>query len=225
MAHTDEIAHRLAELLEPDLPGFHYIRSRTQFRKKGKPFSDDLIISVTSRRGASYAIAFYIGVAHADVEKLVASVERRKVSPYDRTIFQYSPNVSKQEVLPFDGPVWWWGLPQQGDLGRIGVEIRQFVTEFALAYHSRFHDLKAIRNSLVMRDGLSLNMHPFKQVLAIDAVLPDPEHVASYLRLLQDEIDSGYHHDCNQFNRYYNGLPRTHEDLYPAFSLRPKEKA
>ena len=87
----------------PELSGFRYTRSRTQFRKTENPFSDDLIINVTSRSGASYSIAFYIGVAHSEAEALVANLEGRKVSPYDRTILQYSPNVLKQAVIPFDG--------------------------------------------------------------------------------------------------------------------------
>lgn len=225
MAQTDEIAHRVTELLGPDIPGFRYTRSRTQLRKTGKPFSDDLSIDVTSRSGASYAIAFYVGVVHADVEKFVANMEGRPVSPYDRTIFQYSVNVGKQKVLPFGGPVWWWGLPQDGALEKIGAEIRQFVTGFAFAYHFHFHELETIRDSLVNRDGLALNMHPFKHVLAIDALLSDDDHVASYLRLLQDEIDSGYHHDCNKFNGYYDRLSATNKALFPAFSLRPRKRA
>jgi len=224
MAKTDEIAHRLAELLEPDVPSFRYHRSRAQLRKAGKPFSDDLIIDVTSRDG-SYAIAFYVGVAHADVERFVADIEERKVTPYDRSIFQYSPNVGKQDVLPFTGPGWWWGLPSDGDLGRIGQEIRQFISGFVLAYHDHFHDVTVIRDSLVTRNGLSIGSYPFKQVLAIDSLLSDRKHVASYVKLLQKEIDSGYHHHWKEFNVYYERLSRTNADLFPAFKLNPKSRA
>jgi len=222
LAHTDKMAHQLASLLQPDLSGFRYTRSRTQFRKTENPFSDDLIINVTSRSGASHSIAFYIGVAHSEVEAFVANLEGRKVSPYDRTILQYSPNVLKQAVIPFDGSVWWWGLPPGGDLAPILADVHRFVTEFALAYYSRFHDLRAIRESLVKRDGLSLNINAFKQVLAIDAVLADDEHVGTYLSLLQDEIDSGYHHDCDEFNVFYDRLSKTDEDLFPSFRLHPR---
>jgi hypothetical protein len=221
MAHTDDIAHHLAEYLEDDLLGFRYTRSRTQFRRVDKPFVDDIIINVTSRTGGSYSIAFYIGVQHMDVESAIASLENRKVSPYDRTLFQYSPNVNNQTVIPFSDTCWWYGLPRDVPLSTIGPEIRHFINSFAFPYHARFHDLLAIRDSLEIRDGLSLNNMPFKQVLVIDTMLADWEHVGRYLTRLQDETDGGYHHRHEAFNQFYPRLAGQFTEM-PSFQLVPK---
>jgi hypothetical protein len=221
MARTDDIAHRIAEYLARDLAGFRYIRSCSQLRAAAKPYVDDIIINVTTSNAVSYSLAFYMGVQHTEIESIIAEAEDRKVGPYDRTIFQYSPNVGKQNQLPYDGPSWWWGLPHDTDLSDIRNEIRNLVREFALPYHSRFHDLETIRESLASRDGLSLNMFPFKQVLAIDAFLSDSQHLVDYLKLLQAEVDSGYHHRCDAFNEYYSRLS-THYSMFPEFQLIPK---
>jgi hypothetical protein len=225
MAYTDDIAHRLAELLKPVLPGFQYVKSRTEFRKNCENVADVVGIDVNTRGGASYSIAFHVGVVHSAVELLIAEVEGRKASSYDKTIYQYSPNVGKQDVLPFGGAVWWWGLPQHPNFSTIENELRGFITGFALPYCERFHDVMTVRKSLETRDGLSLNMLPFKQVLSIDTVFDDLEHVESYLALLQREIDSGYHHDLAQFNSFYASLRSRFGRLFPDFELNPKTKA
>lgn len=221
MAYTDDIAHRLAEYLQGDLPGFRYTRSRKQFRRVEKPFVDDIIIDVTSRGGASYSIAFYSGVQHAEVESLIADLEDRKVTPYDRTIFFYSPNVNNQNVIPFADPCWWYGLPRNVSFSQIGPEIRNYIAAFVLAYHARFHELTAIRDSLESNDGLSLNFTPFKQVLAIDVLLSDWRHIDQYLARLQAEINDGVHHRCELFNDYYTRLMNRFPRL-PDFQLAPK---
>lgn len=221
IAHTNDIAHRIAEYLEDDLAGFRYTRSRTQFRCIDKPLVDDIFIDVTYRTGGSYTIAFYVGVQHTDVESAIADLENRKITPYDRTIFQYSPNVNKQNVIPFADTCWWYGLPRDIPLSRIGPEIRHFFTSFVFPYHARFHDLLAIRESLELRDGLSLNHTPFKQVLAIDALLSDWEHVSQYLTRLQNEADGGYHHRHEIFNEFYPRLAERFTEM-PDFQLVPK---
>lgn len=53
----------------------------------------------------------------------------------------------------------------------------------------------------------------------------DREHVASYLSLLQDEVNNGYHHDTNQFNDYYKRLSETEPGMFPTSELKPSRKA
>ncbi len=225
MAHTDQIAHRLAGYLHPFLPHFRYVRSRTQLVHTEGAFSDDIIISVITYDRLSYSISFSLGVQHSQIASLVTNVEGRAVTPDDRTIFQFSPNVGKQSSLPFAGPTCWSGLPATTDFSLVGSEIVDFINGFALPYHQRFHNLDEMRNSLVLRDGLSLNHHPFKEVLAIDAFLSDSNHVISYLQLLQREVQSGYHHDCDVFNAYYARMSPLFPEIFPSFRLTPKPSA
>ncbi len=221
MAHTDDIAYQLAEYLQGDLIDFRYTRSRTQFRRIEHPFVDDIIIDVSSRKGESYTIAFYVGVQHTDVEFMIANLENRKVTPYDRTIFQYSPNINKQTVIPFTETCWWYGLPRDVSLSEIGVEMRHFVSAFVFPYYTRFNDLLAMRASLELRDGLSLNQTPFKQVLAIDSLLCDWQHAYHYLTRLQEETNTGYHHHHEIINVFYSQLAKCFTEL-PDFQLVPK---
>jgi hypothetical protein len=224
MARTDDIAHRLSVRLAEELSDFKYAKSRAEFKRTQGDIADALLIDVNTRDGASYALAFRIGVVHTAVEKLVAEIEGRKTSPYDRTIAQYSPNVGKQNVLPFNGKVWWWGISPETDFSDIFDEILSFVRDFGDSYFERFHDLLIARDSLETRDGLSLNAFPFKQVLAIDAMLADRAHIEHYLPLLQTEVDGGYHHDHHQFNAYYEALRVRREELFPEFILHPKQR-
>lgn len=222
MAETDNIAHRLAAYLRPCLPEFRYIRSRTQLLHADETFTDDLIISVITYDRRSYSISFILGVRHSQIALLVAKAEDRAVDPYDRTIFQNSMNVTKQSVLPFSGPACWSGQPVTTDFSEIGSEVVDFINGCVRPYHQRFHELEEMRESLVLRDGLSLNQHPFKEVLAIDAFLSDSDHVTYYLELLQSEVQSGYHHDCNVFNAYYSRLSAQYPATFPGFRLTPK---
>jgi len=225
MANTDEIAHRVADLLLPDLSKFRYTRSRTQLRRKGTDFSDDVIISVTTRSGTGYTLAFYTGVAHSETEKLVADLEKRKVTPYDRTVFQYSVNQTSFQQLGFEGNTWWSGLPQKTDLSEIEAEIHGFIDECALSYFDHFHDMSRMRHSLVTRDGLSLNLNPFKQVLAMDAVLKDAKHAEGFLDFLQEEVNHGCNHDVDSFNTFYELLVESFPQTFPQFKLQTKLRA
>ncbi len=103
----------------------------------------------------------------------------------------------------------------------IGPEIGHFITSFAFPYHARFHDLLAIRESLELRDGLSLNQMAFKQILAIDALLSDWQHIGEYLTRLQAETDDGYHHRHEIFNDFYPRLAEKFTEM-PDFQLVPK---
>jgi len=225
MAHTDDIAHRVAEALASDLSDFRYTRSRTQLRKAASDYTDDMIIDVTSRTGASYSIAFYIGVAHAQTEKLIAELESRKVTPYDRSVFQYSVNQTNLESIGFKGTTWWHGLERDTDLSEILTGIREFVHGCALPYFEHFHELLKIRESLVTRDGLVLNQNPFKQVLAIDALLGDSQHMQNYRNQLQQEVDGGYRHDCRTFNEFHDLIAEKFPGMFSPFELRTKRRA
>lgn len=223
MAFTDDMAHRLAAFLAPTLPGFRYTRTRTQLRKPAGAFVDDLIISITAWGGTSYWIDFYIGVQHTEVETLLAELREQKVGPYSRTIAIYTPNVQNQQVLPWTEPSSWRDLSRDEDFAVIGPEIQRFITEFALPYHARFHDLRAIRHSLATRDGMTVGAAPLT-VLAIDALLSDVHHAEEYLPSLQEDVDTKrYQHNCEQFNDFYPRLAARYPML-PPFTLRPRQR-
>ena len=220
MSHTDEIAHRLAEILLLELPEFRYTRSRTQLRKRTEEFSDDLIIDVTTRNGTDYSLSFYLGVAHTETEKLISKIEERKITPYDRTVFLYSVNQQNFELLDFTGDTCWCALKRDTDFSEVSSGIQRFIRECAQSYFQHFHDLLTIRASLEARDGLGQNQAPFKQVLAIDALLGDSDHIRSYLVLLQSELDGGYRHDVQSFNQFYQAISIRFPHLFSSFELK-----
>lgn len=225
MTNTDQIAHRLAEFLKPFLSDYKYTKSKYQFRSKKAEFIKDIIINVTRGSSGTYTIALNYGVAHQELEAITARIEERKVDSYNRTISQNSPNAKKQIILPYRETTWWYPLEENITFeSKTGESIKQFVVEFIFTYFKKFSNLEAIRNSTVERDGLSMNFFPYKTVLVINAILNDQVHIDNYLKKLQEEVNSGYHHNILDFNLFYSKLKSWKPEVFKTFELTKKEK-
>lgn len=226
MTNTDQIAHRLADFLKPILSGYKYTKSKYQFSSKKAEFKKDIILNVTCGSCGTYTISINYGVAHQEVEAIIANIEERKVDSYNRTISQNSPNVKKQNIIPYEGTTWWYPIEQDITFEtKIGESIKQFLLEFVFTYFKYFSNIETIRNSTVERDGLSMNFFPYKTVLIIDSLLNDQVHIDLYLKRLQEEVNSGYNHNILDFNLFYSKLINWKPELFKTFELTKKEKA
>ena len=219
MAHTDVLANKLADLVGDALVGFRYYKSRHQFLCKLDGIVNDVIINMNSRSGASYSLTFYFGVQHVAVEQLIADIKAQRLTPYDRTVFQYSHNIHENKVMKFGGPTVWSGMPPSQDLSEVAPEVTRFLVGFVLPYHQKFSDLLLAREHLARSDGWVLNHTPHEQVLAIDAILSDGEHASTYLDHVQERADGGYRFDKSAFNTFYAQIRSRYPSTFPEFVL------
>ena len=208
MVGTDDLAHCAADLLQADLEGFRYYKSYRQFRRRNDDTTDDVIVEVTACPGGGppYSLAFIFGVQHHAVEKIVAEVNSEKVTPFCRTVFQSSYNISPSREMSFNGPTVWFRIKSAADLTAIQRSLQEFLHGVVVPYHRRFRDMLIAREHLGREDGWVLNHTPYEQVLVIDAIHEAGERAGSYLLELQRRADSGFHYDKDRFNAFYARL-------------------
>ena len=198
--------------------GFRYFKSYNHFRRKDKSgFSYITINSVTHDRVA-YHLAFYMGVQITEVESWLLALmgDARKVSHYDRTIWNYTVNIgptSPHWQYPVRGS---WTLTSMGEFVDLGGQVSAFVRDLVLPFLDEHQDPLAVRRSMIETPGHVTNIWPYRQILAIDC-LYSPAQTEMDIALLEGRYQNYAAGPRQQFQDFVSAV-RTKSNFEPTVS-------
>ena len=173
--------------------GFKYFKSFQHFRKTNENgFSYIQLNAVTHNRNA-YHLAFYIGVQITEVEKVILDIrgESRKISHYDRTIWNYTVNIGPEsQNWRFQIPGTWTGYSSV-DFVTLFPEISRFITDLGLPFVTENSDPAKLRKLLIDEPRHSTHGYPYRSILAIDHLFGTDQQLKEDIALL-DRRYAGY---------------------------------
>ena len=166
--------------------GFRYYRTHQHFRKTNpNGFSYIHLNSVTHNRSA-YHLAFYLGVQITEVEKTILKIrgESRKLSHYDRTIWNYTVNIGPESSnWKYPIPGTWTGFSLE-DFESSAPEISRFVRDLALPYVTENSDPTVLRQRMIDEPRQVTHHYPYRSILAIDALYGTDAQLSEDIALL-----------------------------------------
>jgi len=217
---TDALAGEVGALVEPTLRarGFEYVRTKRHFQRGAVGRQDYVGVNVVRPSAGAYAIAFYLGVRHELVEEAIARLKRlTKPNKDARTIMQYSVNVGPGRAQHFEQAGSWYASGPPLTDRKVVAELIGFVERFAVPWIDRYADLHAVRESLANADRCHINIFPHEQVLAMDLVWEDREHIASYLKQIGERLPRLVANRRSEFMEFYALVRGERPDLFPAW--------
>jgi hypothetical protein len=157
---------------------------KKSFTKNCKYKSVVSINVTTPDNGNTYAIAFYYGVQHLEVEKHLAQIENRKINKHFKTIYQYSVNDNKTKNEIFSGRNDWY-IHTQNELLAIKTLVITFIKDYVLMQLEKWNDLFVIRQELESNAQNNIIIYPYENIVGIDLVLGEKEHLKQYISNFQ----------------------------------------
>jgi hypothetical protein len=187
---TEEVAASLSWLSKH---GFKYFKSFQHFRKTNDNGHSYIQLNAITHNRNAYYLAFYIGVQITEVEKAILDIrgESRKISHYDRTIWNYTVNIGPKSPhwsFPISGT--WTGCSRD-DFVSATPEISRFISELALPFVTENSDPAKLRNLLVYNPGYATHIYPYRSILAIDHLFGTEQQLQEDIALL-DRRYAGY---------------------------------
>ncbi|MBP7371287.1 MAG: hypothetical protein KA923_00500, partial [Opitutaceae bacterium] len=180
---TERIAASLGWLSEH---GFRYFKSLQHYRKSNPNGFSYIHLNTVTHNRTAYHLAFYLGVQITEVEKAILEIrgESRKLTHYDRTIWNYTVNIGPESSnwkYPTAGT--WTGLAPE-DFESAAPEISKFISELGLPYVTENAEPRELRRRLIEEPRHATHLFPYRSILAIDALYGTEAQLSEDIALL-----------------------------------------